>query len=163
MKISSLTGFESHVLQTPINFPVFVAGKQLVASIDEIVDNTCVAEFHIWFSDGYSDYFTMTESGYVEGGRTVPSKRYAAGIRADLTVLIFLSPGRKTWNFRYRESNAWILQGLSGTLDLYFDGDYRFHLYKEADKWRVHDTRLTPRDIDETLVKRAIEVIDRSL
>jgi len=127
---------------TPINFPVFVDGEQMIASvIDEIIPPHQFI-FKVRFSNGYEDLFYLGDAG-IHGGRA-NSPAYAKAISMDIDHVLGLDPERFYHIFQEEidglMTNVWVIEKEDSSkvyYAVYYNRLYRFELTRENSQWIV--------------------------
>lgn len=125
-----------------IEFPTFVEGIPVTASVVEIKINPVQHCYRIEFSDGYEDVFTMDE-GMIEGDNGQSSKPYIKAIRHDLPQVIGLDTNKFYHIFQDKVdgilTNIWIIEKEDeddGTYyGVYYNGYYRFEYRQVKNEW----------------------------
>jgi len=69
--------------QPPLQFPVNIDGKPVIASVLEETDLSAQTIFHVSFSDGFEDEFVLEDDGNIYGSG-IAAIPYAKAIRFDI-------------------------------------------------------------------------------
>jgi hypothetical protein len=158
-------------LNNPVQFPVLINGVRQTAFVDEQIGKGAQSVLHIYFSDGFEDYFYLPESGGLYGSK--PEVRpYEDSLRMDGKILTTLNPHRFYHTFQERVdgiiTNIWILEQESDsgriTYAVYFNNAYRFEVMKMKNKWVTFTKSIFNKEIDAVIaqrVKAALELFNR--
>ena len=165
MKFKFINNKEALPLTYPINFPVSVMGKDLIATITHLMNDPILNSFKIKFSDGYEDVFTLDEDGAIGSSDMSAGKQYAFVIKDDLYCLCLMDAEEKVWNFQYLINetigNVWVRK-TEHVYKIYTEGDYHFQVVKREGQWFSENVRkIEPRPIDEDLAKKVIAMLEK--
>jgi hypothetical protein len=157
-------------INNPIRFPVFVNGVRKTAFMDEQIGKGVQSILHIYFSDGFEDYFYFPENGGLYGSKS-DVEPYEASLRNDGKILTAINTNRFYHIFQENIENVitniWILENESVpgniTYAVYFNNAYRFEVMKVKDKWVTFTKSLFNKEIDPLLSKRVRETLDMVL
>src|SRR5690349_5575006 len=130
-----------HIVEA-IEFPVFVNGKPLTASLVEVDENPAQYSFRIQFSDGYEDIFTL-DDGIIEANKGERSKIYIKAIRNDIMQAIGLDTSKFYHvfhdNIDGHVTNIWIIEREDENNEtyygVYYNQFYRFELRQVKEQW----------------------------
>jgi hypothetical protein len=125
-----------------IEFPVFVNGKPMTASVIEANENPVQFSYRVQFSDGYEDVFTLDE-GLIEADKGEVSNPYLKAIRSDIPQVIGLDTNSFYHIFQDRVNNIltniWVIEKEyeSGEIyyGVYYNEYYRFEFRLTDGKW----------------------------
>jgi hypothetical protein len=157
-------------LNNPVRFPVIINGVRQTAFVDEQIGKGPQSVLHIYFSDGFEDYFYLPENGGLYGSK--PEVRpYEESLHMDGNILTILNPHRFYHTFQERVdgtiTNIWILEqeADSGriTYAVYFNNAYRFEVMKMKNKWVTFTKSIFNKEIDAVIaqrVKAALELFN---
>jgi hypothetical protein len=158
-------------LNNPVRFPVIINGVRQTAFVDEQIGKGPQSVLHIYFSDGFEDYFYLPENGGLYGSK--PEVRpYEESLRMDGNILTTLNPHRFYHTFQEHVdgaiTNIWILEQESDsgkiTYAVYFNNAYRFEVMKMKKKWVTFTESIFNKEIDAVIaqrVKAALELFNR--
>jgi hypothetical protein len=154
-------------IYNPIRFPVIVNGVRKTAFMDEQIGKGVQSILHIYFSDGFEDYFYFPENGGLYGSKS-DVEPYEASLSNDGKILTAINPNRFYHIFQENIENVitniWILENESvpGKISyaVYFNNAYRFEVMKVKDKWVTFTKSLFNKEIDPFLSKRVRETLD---
>jgi hypothetical protein len=157
-------------IYNPIRFPVIVNGVRKTAFMDEQIGKGVQSILHIYFSDGFEDYFYFPENGGLYGSKS-DVEPYEASLSNDGKILTAINPNRFYHIFQENIENVitniWILENESvpGKISyaVYFNNAYRFEVMKVKDKWVTFTKSLFNKEIDPLLSKRVRETLDMVL
>src|SRR5690242_4097370 len=154
-------------IKPPIQFPVLINGVKKTAFMDEQVVEGGQSVLHIYFSDGFEDYFYFPGNGGLYGSKSgvLP---YEESLHNDGTILTTINPNRFYFTFQENidsvMTNIWILENESvpGMISyaVYFNNAYRFELMKVKYKWVSFTKSLSNKEIDPFLSHRVRETLD---
>ena len=122
---------------------------------------------HIYFSDGFEDFFFLPENGGLYGSKP-ESRPYEDSLRMDSYILTILNPGMFYYTFQETidgiMTNIWIQEIESDSRKIsyaiYFNNLYRFEVMKVKNKWVVFTKSPVNKEIDPEIAKRVREVLD---
>ena len=154
-------------INNPIQFPVLVNGVRRTAFMDEQIGKGPQSILHIYFSDGFEDYFYFPENGGMYGSKP-DVQTYEASLSNDGRILTIINPNRFYHIFQENiedvMTNIWILEkeSVPGMISyaVYFNNAYRFEVMKVKDKWVTFTKSLFNKEIDPLLSKRVRETLD---
>ncbi len=156
------------MLVEAIEFPVFVDGRPMTASVVEEFTDTIQHSYRIEFSDGYTDAFTLDE-GVIIADNGEASKPYIKAIRHDISNVIGLDTNKFYHIFQDKIdgiiTNVWIVEKEDEEereiyYNIYYNEYYRFEIRNLDDEW-ICSTRSKAPDahIDESIAKKAIQIL----
>jgi hypothetical protein len=154
-------------INNPIQFPVLVNGVRKTAFMDEQIGRGAQSILHIYFSDGFEDYFYFPENGGLYGSKP-DVQPYEKSLRNDGNILTAINPNRFYHIFQENidnvMTNIWILEheSVPGMISyaVYFNNAYRFEVMKVKYKWVTFTRSLFNKEIDPFLSKRVRETLD---
>ena len=134
----------------PIEFPVYVGGKPMLATVIAEEGNPVQFVYRIRFSNGYEDVFTLDE-GMVEGDNRETSLPYAKAIRNDIVNVINLDHDSFWKVFQHPvdgiATNIWVIEK-EKIFMVHYNEYYRFELKEEDSEWIVSskdpDSKIDP-------------------
>lgn len=130
-----------------IEFPVFVDGKPMTASVVEEMGDPTQYSYRIQFTDGYEDIFTLDE-GILGTEKGDSSKPYVKAIRNDISRVIGLDTNKFYHVFPTLingiATNVWIIEKEDDDeqtyYGVYYNEEYRFEA-REVNNQLVFSTR----------------------
>ena len=155
---------------SPVEFPVYVEGRTLTATVKEEIDDPVNTAFRVAFSDGFEDVFLLEhEEGKVYGSDK-DSIPYAKAIRYDLSQVVELDTGL-FWNVFQHEMNGeivnvWVVESHHDAKKiylLYYKDEFRFALIKEEMQWEFVEQPQQISEADKALVIRTGFMLDSLL
>lgn len=155
-------------LNPPIQFPVLVNGIRKTAFLDAQAGKDGQSFLHIYFSDGYEDFFFQPENGGLYGSKP-ESRPYEDSLRMDSTILPLINSKRFYYTFQEVTdgimTNIWIqeIESVPGKISyaIYFNNSYRFEvMMKVKSRWVVFTISTVSKDIDPVIAQRVREVLD---
>jgi len=157
-------------INNPIQFPVLVNGVRKTAYMDEQIGKGVQSILHIYFSDGFEDYFYFPENGGLYGSKP-DVQPYEISLHKDGSILTTINPNLFYYTFQENidavMTNIWILEheSVRGMISyaVYFNNAYRFEIMKGKNKWVTFTKSLFNKEIDPFLAKRVRETLDRVL
>jgi hypothetical protein len=153
----------------PIQFPVRVSGKRIIANVEKQIGSTDQFVLDIRFSDGFFDTFHLNEDGNIFG-TSDRSKPYELSLRRDITILIGMDKNRSYYVLEEMLDNVitniWIFDRSTSTTILYavyYNNIYRFELKRNNNTWIAFSkSRLSP-VINQTIRERVEEFLNRKI
>jgi hypothetical protein len=157
-------------INNPIQFPVLINGVRITAFMDEQIGKDVQSFLHIYFSDGFEDYFYFPENGGLYGSKP-EVEPYEEALRNDGSILTAIDPNRFYYTFQENieatMTNIWILEheSIPGQISyaVYFNNAYRFEVMKVKKKWVTFTKSLFNKEIDPFLSIRVQETLDMVL
>lgn len=154
-------------INNPVQFPVIVNGVRTTAFMDEQIGKGSQSILHIYFSDGFEDYFYFPENGGLYGSKQ-NVQPYEESLRNEGSILTIINPNRFYYNFQENidavTTNIWILEheSVPGMISyaVYFNNAYRFEVMKVKYKWVTFTKSLFNKEIDPFLSQRVRETLD---
>ena len=154
-------------INNPIQFPVLVNGVRKTAYMDEQIGKGVQSILHIYFSDGFEDYFYFPENGGLYGSKP-DVQPYEISLHKDGSILTTINPNLFYYTFQENidavMTNIWILEheSVRGMISyaVYFNNAYRFEVMKGKNKWVTFTKSLFNKDIDPFLAQRVRETLD---
>lgn len=136
--------------------------------MDEQIGKGAQSILHVYFSDGFEDYFYFPENGGLYGSKP-DVQPYEESLRNDGTILTTINPSRFYYTFQESidgvMTNIWILEhnSVPDTISyaVYFNNAYRFEVMKVKHKWVTFTKSLFNKEIDPFLSQRVREVLDQ--
>lgn len=158
------------IFQPPVQFPVLVDRRWLTASVLAEIDHPVQTLFHVAFSDGFEDEFTIEEDGRVYGSG-IAAIPYARSILFEIGHVTNLDPNRFYYIFQdtinNNKSNVWVIEGDDESHEtiykVYYLEYFRFALKKIADKWAVSHCPAHGKVPDEAIVRKTGFMLDALL
>jgi len=156
--------------QPAVQFPVFIHTTPAIAFVLEETDHPVQTFFHVAFSDGFEDKFTLEEDGNVYGSG-IASIPYARSIRFDIGNVMGLDPNRFYYNFPETidgmKANVWVIEGEDEEGELiykvfYFDY-FRFALQRVSNVWVISHKPPYGKKPDLFMVKKVGFLLDSLL
>ena len=142
-----------------IQFPIYVGGKPMMATVLGEEGNNVQFAYRIRFSNGYEDVFCLDE-GMIEGDNKETSIPYAKAIRNDIVNVINLEPGKFWHIFQHPvdgiSTNIWIIEK-EGVYKVYYNEYYRFELVEEGNEWIVSSRLKNPSDKIDPVIAEKVE------
>jgi len=156
--------------QPAVEFPVFIDAKPAIARVLEETDHPVQTFFHVAFSDGFEDKFTVEEDGNVYGSG-IASIPYAKAIRFDIGNVMGLDPNRFYYNYPDTidgmRANVWVIEGEGENREpLYkvFHFEYfRFALQRMNNEWIISCKPPYGKEPDPAMVKKVGFLLDSLL
>jgi hypothetical protein len=154
----------------PIQFPVRVYGKRIIANVVEQYGSSDQFVLRVRFSDGFEDIFHLNEDGNIFGS-TDRSHPYEISLNKDISILIGMDKNR---NYHVIEAmiddvitNVWIIDRSDSSTAVvyavYYNNLYRFELKRNKNTWIAFSkSKLSP-VINQAIRERVEELLNRDL
>jgi hypothetical protein len=153
-------------LNNPVQFPVLVNGVRKIAFVDEQIGKGAQSVLHIYFSDGFEDYFFLPENGGLYGSKP-EARPYEDSLLMDGHIITNLNPHRFYHIIQERIdgviTNIWIMENESApgriTYAVHFNNVYRFEVMKMKNKWVTFTKSIFNKEIDPLIANRVREAL----
>ena len=153
-----------------IQFPVYVNGKKLGASVHEELDHPVQTVLKVSFSDGFNDLFIIEDDGHVYGSG-ISAIPYARSLRFDLGHVVGIDPGKFYYNFSETidglPANVWVIEGENeagrALFKVYYLDYFRFALGRVNDEWVITHQPTHGRRPDLGIARRTGHMLDSLL
>jgi hypothetical protein len=175
-----LVANEQQAIVPSIDFPCFVKGTPLTASLTHIEDSPMHLIYFVKFSDGYQSRFMTSTSQNkgslidIEGKSPYHKKkdqRYAQAIAPDLSALLFYSPNRDLHLIVMDlpdavDVNVWVVQHFDNPTkyNVRYLNSYRFTRERTDHGWEAYTVgQIHSKKPSESLVRFITARIDAKL